>query len=111
MVFTRASHRSIIRADVPTPAVAPVAARAVPVDADAAAKASATTKASAKAPATKTPTAAATASSLRCGGRCADKDGRRADEVNEHQRQRGNAARNDIVAFSHFLNSRSVSST
>jgi hypothetical protein len=36
-----------------------------------------------------------------CGG-CTDQDGRRADEINEHQRYPRDATGNDIVAFSHF---------
>jgi len=92
-----------IRADVATPAVAEVATSAS--DTDAAAPTSATTPT----PATAAETAAsetatsATATSGQClRGRRADQDGRGADEIDEHQSHRCDAAGNDIVAFSHF---------
>jgi hypothetical protein len=101
-------RRSIIRADIATPTVAPVACGVAAVDSDAAPPASATTPADTAAPTAAatpataaTPTAASTAC-LRRRGRCADQDGRRADEINEHQSYRCDAARNDIVALCHF---------
>jgi hypothetical protein len=96
-----------IRADVATPAVAEVATSAS--DTDAAAPTSATTPT----PATAAETAAsetaatttatsATATAGQClRGRRADQDGRGADEIDEHQSHRCDAAGNDIVAFSH----------
>jgi hypothetical protein len=94
-----------IRADVPAPAVAEIASTAANIDA--AAPASAATPASATE--TAASEAAATTPSLCRRGRCSDQDGRGADEINEHQSHRCDAARNDIVAFSHFFGiSRSI---
>jgi hypothetical protein len=95
-----------IRADVATPAVAEVATSAS--DADAAAPTSAPTpttaaKTAASETAATTTAAAATATSGHClRGRCADQDGRGADEIDEYQSHRCDAACNDIIAFSHF---------
>jgi hypothetical protein len=100
-----------IRADVATPAVAEVATSAS--DADAAAPTSATTPttaaktAAANTAASETSASAAaptpTAASGQClRGRRADQDGRCADEIDEHQSHRCDAACNDIVAFNHF---------
>jgi len=105
-----------VRADVPAPAIAPVAAAVAAV---AAVDADATTPASASAAAPATPAAPATAATpataaptrLRRCRRCADEDCRRADEVNEQQSQRCQAARQDIVAFSHSRISRSLPDT
>jgi hypothetical protein len=92
-----------IRADVATPAVAEVATSAS--DADAAAPTSATTPtpATAAETAATTTAAAATATAGHClRGRCADQDGRGADEIDEYQSHRCDAACNGIIAFSHF---------
>lgn len=57
------------------------------------------------------PASASSSAGLRGGGRSAYQNRRRADEVDEQQSQRCEAAGQDIVAFSHSRISRSLHST
>jgi hypothetical protein len=98
---------SSIRADVTAPAIAEIASAAANIDATTTTKATtiATATAATKASTTAAETAAATASCQCLRRGCAHQNGGRADDVNEHQSQRREAARQDTVAFRHFQES------